>query len=393
MTTIASPLHPSLDIEPLSIPELVADAVLAATAEAEVQRRLPPQMLACLKKVGTFRLQTPIELGGFECSLGDTVRVLEAFGRLDASAAWNVWNGNLGFVGAMLDSEGTTAVWGANPDPVIANSARVTGAARQVEGGYLLHGRWDLVSAIDSADWVGVFAIVTDGDSPRFAAPGVPDVRVFLSPTTNITILDTWHVNGMRGTGSNSVVANDVFVPGALAVSPMAPRNIDRPLFRIPPFTLASTGSAGVLCGLAQAAIDAVVDLAGAKPTDNGSALAHRTHAQAAIGDADAAVRATRAGLHAAIARIDEAAAANDPITPEMRAELRSTMSLVARTAREVVTSMYQLGSSSSIYAGNRIERAFRDTHVAAQHGLLNPTVSEISGRIKLGIDPGTPVF
>lgn len=106
---------------------------------------------------GVFRLTTPLERDGFEAPLATLVEVYEAFGRIDGPVAWNIWNGALGFSAALLSEAAGDEIWGVEGDPIIANSARVAGAATPADGGYVLSGRWDIVSAIDSADWVALF--------------------------------------------------------------------------------------------------------------------------------------------------------------------------------------------------------------------------------------------
>lgn len=132
-----------------------------------------------------------------------------------------------------------------------------------------------------------------DGDGPR-VTPAGPDVRVFFLPRADVQVLDTWHTRGMRGTGSNSVVVDEVLVPEHLTVSPFAPSRIDRPLYRIPAFTIASTGSAPIVVGIAQAALDEVVAMAPTKRTENGQVLAERPHAHARIGAAQTSLDAAR---------------------------------------------------------------------------------------------------
>jgi alkylation response protein AidB-like acyl-CoA dehydrogenase len=394
MVSTTTTLQRPLDGDVHQLAESLRPDIESARDEAERARRLPGPLLERLRAAGAFRLLTPRELGGFELSLADVLGVYESFGRIDGPVAWNVWNGNLGFAAALLEPPGVEAIWGSNPDPVIANSARTTGHAQPTAGGFALSGRWDLVSAIDSADWVALFGIVMDGAGPRFVAEGEPDVRAFFLPRRDITVLDTWHVNAMRGTGSNSVVLDSVHVPEALAPSPFAPSRIDRPTYRIPAFTLASTGCAAVVVGVAQAAIDALVALAASKPTDTGAALADRAHAQAALGAAHTSLRAARLLLHEAAADIDAAASIGPgQVTAGHRLELRSAMSHAAATSRDVLNAMYQLGSSSALYVGDPLERLFRDGHAAAQHALLNPTHLELTGRRLLGRDPGVPVF
>jgi indole-3-acetate monooxygenase len=204
-------------------------------------------------------------------------------------------------------------------------------------------------------------------------------------------VLDTWDVTGMRGTGSASVVADAVVVPRELVVSPFAPPRIDRPIYRIPAFTLASTGCAAAVLGIAAAAIDEVVALAPTKGTDSG-VLGGRGYAQAAVAEATSSLRAARLLLRAAAADVDAAAAAGEVGLGD-RAALRAAMCHVATVSRDVLTAMYALGSSSSLYRGVRLERLFRDGFAAAQHGLLAPGHREAAGRVLLGLDAGTPVF
>lgn len=368
----------------VDLPATVREAVETWRDEADALRRLPEPLIDVLRTAGAFRLTTPREYGGAELGLADTVGVLEELARVDGPVAWNVWNGNMGFSAALLPAAGADRIWGGGADPVVVNSARPTGRAVPVDDGYVLTGRWDLVSAIDSAEWVALFGLV---EGPR------ADVRVFFLPRADVTVLDTWHVTGMRGTGSNSVVVDGAVVPAELVVSPFAPPRLDRPLYRVPAFTVASTGCAAVVLGIARAGVDAVLDVAGGKATDSGTTLAHRAHAQAAVAGADAALRAATLLLRTAAADIDGAAATAAPITPELRGALRAAMCHAASTARDVLTGMYVLGSSSSLYVGSRLERVFRDGMVAAQHGLLAATMLEPAGRILFGLDEGVPIY
>ena len=97
--------------------------------------------------------------------------------------------------------------------------------------------------------------------------------------------------------------------------------------------------------------------------------------------------------LHDSARRIAEGADAGRATSTEERGALRAAMCHAARVTREVVTAMYELGSSSSLYTANRLERIFRDGHAAAQHGLLNPINLEPAGRILLGRDLAVPIF
>lgn len=363
----------------------LAPAIVAGRDEADRNRRMPPWLLEACREAGAFRLFTPRELGGHELPLAAALRVLRELGRLDGPIAWNIWNGNLGFVGAMASSTAVERIWGAQPDPFIANSARTTGTAVSTDDGYVLTGRWDLVSGIDGADWVALFAVIVDR--------AVPEVRVFLLPRADITVVDTWDVTAMRGTGSNTVVVEGMAVAADMTVDPFATPHIERPLFRIPAFTLASTGSAAVVLGIARAAINTIVELAPTKATDSGASLAERSHAQRAIAAATCSLDAADLLLDHAARAIDDAAEAGGPVTLAHRGALRAAMCHSAEVARHVLTDMYRLGSSSSLYRSSRLGSLFQDGHAAAQHGLLNEAHLETAGRLLLGLEGGVAVF
>jgi indole-3-acetate monooxygenase len=188
-------------------------------------------------------------------------------------------------------------------------------------------------------------------------------------------------------------VVDGASVPSYLAPSPFAPMHIDRPLYRIPAFTLASTGGAAAVLGMAQGCIDALVDLAAGKATDNGQTLAHRAHAQSGVASADARLRSARLLLHTTADEVTAAAVAGRPIDESLRGQLRAAMSHAGRTGREVAASMYELGSSASLYTSGRLDRVVGDTNAAAQHALLQSSVFETAGRLMFGLPSGAAVL
>jgi len=378
---------------PSTLAAAVRPAIEEHRADADATRRLPRALVDALRDAGAFALTTPRERGGLELSLHDLVEVYETFGRLDGPVAWNVWNGNLGFSAALLDETAADAIWSGPDDPIIANSARPVGRAVPTGTGYALSGRWDIVSAIDAADWVALFGIVFDGDGPRPTPSGAPDIRVFFLRRGEYDVVDTWHTSGMRGTGSNTVVVDGRFVPDALAISPFAASRIDRPLYRIPAFTIASSGAAPIVVGIAQAAIDEIVALAPTKQTDNGQALAHRPHAASRLGAVQTELDAARVLLRHTAAAIDDAAAAHLPVTEMLRAEMRAAMSHAAAVSRHVLSTCRELASSTAIYSDTTIERLIRDGEVATQHAILAATHLDIRGRLMLGLEAGTPII
>lgn len=366
------------------LPELLRALIEEHRDAADAMCRLPPPLVSGLREAGAFRLSTPRELGGHELPLADTLGVLEALGRIDGPTAWVVWNLNFGFSAAFLDERGVARIWSQNPDPLIANSGR-PGRAAETAGGFLLTGQWLIVSGVDAADWISLVAVV--GSAER--ADVAPEVRICWVPSSDVKILDTWRVAGMRGTGSNTVVADGVFVPHELTVPFTVASRIDRPLYRLPLIHLVFPGAAAVALGMARAAVDEVARLAREKTTPDGGLLAHQARLQAVLGRATAQLGAASRNLLATAGALDAAGAQDRAATDSERGELRGAISYAGEVARTVTTDMYEAAGSTALYEPGRIARLQRDVHAAAQHANLSAAHYELAGRTFLGLPPG----
>jgi alkylation response protein AidB-like acyl-CoA dehydrogenase len=377
---------------PLDLPSQLEPSVKAASRKMEASRNLPEKLIHELRDSGSFSLLTPREFGGFEAPLETVLKVYEGFGRLDASTGWAVWNANWGFLGALLGAEGNDLLWGDGREPVFANSG-MPGFAVPTGGGYRLTGDWRLVSGIDQADWLAVVGVIMEDGNPRPTEAGTPDVRLFTLRRGQFSVKDTWDVSGMLGSGSNDVRAEDIFVPDGLVVRFDVPARIQRPLYQgfIP--TLVFPGCSAVVLGVARAAVEETVALAASKRTLTGTKLAESAHAQSVVARSEASLRAARLLLLAAAHDLDSAGENAEPVTVEQRAALRAAMSHTAQVCREVLVAMYELGSSTSLYRGNPVERLFRDGMVALQHANQSAAFFEAAGRVRFGLDPGMPLF
>jgi alkylation response protein AidB-like acyl-CoA dehydrogenase len=237
-----------------------------------------------------------------------------------------------------------------------------------------------VVTAADFADWITLFAVV-ESDAEH------PDVRLFVVPRADVIVGNTWDVTGMRGTASNRVTAEQVFVPAELVGQLGLPPVIDRPLYRVPAFSVVAPGGAAAVLGMARAAIDEVVRIATPLPA------AHTASVRSALGRTDAKLRAARLLLLDAAAHLDRTAADNAPITDRQRAELRAAMSHANEVAREVFVTAHELAESKVLYRSNPIEQIVRDGLTAVQH-VNNASVHfEIAGRLMLGITPDVSVY
>jgi alkylation response protein AidB-like acyl-CoA dehydrogenase len=211
---------------------------------------------------------------------------------------------------------------------------------------------------------------------------------MMIAPASEIEFFDTWHVSGLCGTGSTDFAMNDLFVPDARAVGLGVDGPLERPLYAFPQFGLLAMGIAAVALGLARAAIDALVAIAGGK-TPQGSArpLAARPAAQADVSRAEALLRSSRAFYYEAIERAWEGACARGRIEAEHRRDVRLATTHATRSCAEAVDLMYDLGGGTSVYQKSPLQRVFRDVHVATQHMMVSPATMELTGRLLLGLE------
>jgi alkylation response protein AidB-like acyl-CoA dehydrogenase len=374
-----------------SVLDQVADlspAISARAAEIEAARRLPPDLLAELTAAGCFRLLLPQSHGGLGADLSTAMQVLEALSRADASVGWTVAIG----AGSWVDLVGlprTTfdALYAGGPDVIFAGAIKPSGVAKAAKGGYRVSGQWAFASGCEHAAYLfGTCIEALDGEQR---------MRTVLFTPDDVDILDTWHVSGLRGTGSHDFRAVDVLVPAERTYPTFeAEPCIDDAVVRIPPPTLFSLPIAGIALGIAQGALDDIVALATDKvPLFAGSALAASPWFQLELAKSDTEVRAAHGLLHALAEEVWETASAGPTFTLHQRARVRAAAAWATERAAAIVEGAYRAGGGSSLYEASPLQRRFRDINALTQHFLVRPETLTTAGAVFAGQDIDMPVF
>lgn len=367
--------------------------ILAERDHIEAERRIPDDLARELARAGFFRLSLPSVYGGLDLSPTESMAIFEELAKADASVAWCVWNGNAYWTATQLAPEAAREVF-ADPEVIIANSTQPKGRADVVEGGYRVNGRWSLVSGCQISDWMQLTCIVHEDGKPRLLPNGLPRTRFMFCRTADVEIIDTWTAGGLRGTGSHDVVAREVFVPEQLASFFLDPVILPDARYRVPSWTREIPGCGAIALGIARAALDALIELAGAKkPERSAQTLAEDRSAQGRFAQAEALVRSTRLFLYDTVARPWDDALAGREITAQARAEVRLATTHAVNSAVQAVDLAFLTGGASSLYTSSPLERAFRDVHGITQHISVQPRIMEAAGRILFGLDPESSVF
>jgi 3-hydroxy-9,10-secoandrosta-1,3,5(10)-triene-9,17-dione monooxygenase len=346
-----------------------------------------------LHESGLFRIVQPKRVGGSELDYIALIDCADAIGQGDASAAWTFANlASHHWMLAMFDSRAQDAVWGKNPDALIASSFIFpAGRARKVDGGYTLRGSWPFSSGVNCSEWNMLASVVSSEDD----ADGI-EYRIFLLPKGDYRIKDTWDAAGLRGTGSNDVEVSDAFVADHMTVGvhevaggpTPGSRTNPNALYTLPVFSLFPYVLSGVALGNAQACLDDYVDLARHRAS---------TYNRAKIGDlqvtqikiAEAASKIDAARLIMRSTCIEALADARRGHIPDMAAKtrMRRDGAFSVNLCTEAVSLLFAASGARGLYMSGALQRQFRDAHAINSHIAFNFDAAGTNyGRVALGL-------
>lgn len=362
----------------------------ALSARIEADRKLPADIATAFAEAGFFRLLVPAEYGGLEVHPAEFVDVIKSVSRGDGSAGWNVMIGaTTGLLAASLPDQFAQQIYGADLDTLTVGVTAPLGRASVVEGGYSVTGRWPFASGCQNADWICGGAFVYDGEQQRSDARGAPELHLMMFESSAVTIEDSWHVSGLKGTGSHHISVQDGFVPVGRSVVLGSRSRVQRPLYQFPMLGLLALGVSSVSLGIGYKALGAFIELAGGKkPTGSNRTLAERALVQSEVARAKADLESAEAYMKKVINDAWQLAVAGERLPIEIKADLRLAAANTTHRSVQAVDRLYQCGGGSAIYDTNDLQRCFRDVHVTTQHIMVADPLYEVVGRVVLGLDP-----
>jgi alkylation response protein AidB-like acyl-CoA dehydrogenase len=282
----------------------------------------------------------------------------------------------------------------ATPDTRVCGTLSPSAMATPVDGGIVVNGKWGFISGAHHAQWQEVIAILVPPD-------GDPYPVMALVPMSDLLIVDDWDTSGLRGTGSVSTVAKDLFIPQqrvlplpvVLSGQTASKRNANSSIYRAPLLPVAAASSVGTIVGLAKGAKDVFLNRLPDRKITYTNYESQReapiTHFQVA----EAALKIDEAEFHAwrLSNLVDRKCAEGTEWKLEERAKTRADLGIVVRLAKEAVDILATASGGSSIYSGIPIQRFNRDIQAVNQHALMHPNTNlELYGRVLCGLEPNT---
>jgi indole-3-acetate monooxygenase len=346
---------------------------------AEELRTLPPDTVRTLRELGAFWLKTPQELGGTPLEPLDFCDVMEELAYTDVSVAWAtmIGCGCAGMAGGWLPDAGVRRVFAdGEPLPLVAGQLQPRGTGRPVDGGYVVSGRWSFASGIMHSSWL-IASCRVAGDESR--------MPVFFVPKDEATVIDTWQVAGLVGTGSMDFTLDEVFVPEEMTYDRAAKGARGGALYRQDGLQFVSNEVPPLCVGMARRALDDMTELASRTARfAGGTTLGERAVFLKELGRAETKIAAARLVHRDAIETAWQATRDGTGATQTQLIAVNTASVYAVETCAEVITDLFRYGGGRVLSLSNPMQRHLRNSLAARQHVAITEEHYEIAGRDRI---------
>jgi len=360
--------------------------------QTENDRRVVEENIQAMAGAGLFRTMVPRRYDGFEGSIRTHLDVTAAVAEACGSSAWVLALTNVCvWFASLYSQQAQDEIFGANPNARVAGVLSPSTQVKRADGGLIISGKWFWSSGCMHADWAMLGVLELDRN-------GVPaNQYTALVPMSELTIEDTWFTAGMKGTGSNCVVAKDVFVPEhrLLSTMPAVQGEYETPFkdeaaYRAAFIPVAALVLVGAQLGMARAALKYVIEKSSQRAIAYTSFARQSDSVAFQMQIAKAALKIDTAHLHAyrAAEDIDGAARRGEYLDYTTRARVRADTGYVAQYATDAINMLMTAHGAGSFADASPMQRLWRDANTAARHAIvLQPVGEEVYGKALLKVE------
>ena len=365
--------------------------------EAERLRVVPESNIKELEETGFFRLLQPQRFDGFESSPVDFYTAVRDIASACGSTGWvSSVVGVHPWQVALFADEAQQAVWGEDTNTRLSSSYAPTGKAPVTDGGYTLSGKWSFSSGCDHCTWVLLGGLVFNEDG------NVVDFKTFMVPRKDYTIIDVWNVVGLRGTGSNDILVEDVFIPEAFTLSmgetgqcrgPGQEQNTSD-LYKLPFHSIFTGTITTPIIGMAMGAYAEHVEMQQkrSRAAYLGEKASLDPFAAVRIARASSEIDAAWALLTNNIREEMDHVARGEKIPLGLRLRVRRDQVIGSQRAIDAIDALFEASGGRALAEGTYLQRAWRDAHAGRVHAANDPERAlQMFGAHEFGhkIDPG----
>jgi 3-hydroxy-9,10-secoandrosta-1,3,5(10)-triene-9,17-dione monooxygenase len=346
--------------------------------ETEDGRVIPSDSIKAIEGTGFFRLLQPAAFGGYEADPLTFYTAVRMIGSACGSTGWvasvlGVHPWHLGLFTPQAQQE----VWGTDQATRVSSSYAPTGKAVRAEGGHTVSGRWSFSSGCDHCTWVLLGQIVTDDENRPI------DFRTFLLPRSDYVIEDVWDTVGLRGTGSNDIVVDDVFVPEHRSLSFIDVTKLvvpgqelnQGPLYKLPYGSVFPYSITTPIIGMATGAYEAFVAYTRGRvrAAYAGQKAAQDPFAQVRVAEAAAEIDGAWLALERNMTELMGHARAGEPIPIDLRLRVRRDQVRGTGQSIRAVDKLFESAGGRALKSGTPMQRFWRDAHAGRVHAINDP--------------------
>jgi indole-3-acetate monooxygenase len=361
--------------------------IISRAAEIEALRHIPSDLVEALRAIGIFRMLVPRSHGGLELDLPSALEIIRALASIDGSVGWNAMIGSGGGIFApLLPRQIYDRIYENGPDTIIAGSTQPAGTAEMEGDHFRINGRWPFASGCVHAEWMLALCKMVHRGKPLLEDRGASVVRGFILPARDWEIEDTWHVAGLKGTGSHHIKVSNAVVPAAHFFDlergvPCVPGPLYQAVRQFLPLLHAAFD-----LGVAEGALNDLIELASGGHQQQRTTRPMRDSEafQFELGRTSAELRAARASFQVQVASHWRHALTGTLKDDTLLIQGTQTGIWVASACVRVVDACFALAGGNAVYDSSPLQRRLRDLHFAAQHATVHQRQYAAAGKAAL---------
>jgi alkylation response protein AidB-like acyl-CoA dehydrogenase len=380
----------------------LAPQVEANARRAELDRKPVDSVMRAIEDTGAYRYFVPKKYGGYEFSLEGFMDIGVALGAACLSTGWvTTFCMEHNWLLGLYNQAAQDDIFGKQPYIIAPGALAPRGRAVPVAGGYRVTGRWEWGTGVMHADWVMVGAL-TPAEGSDQQGSNQQELCMFLLPIEQATVIDTWQMAGMVGTGSNDIAVDDVFVPAhrrqniadmRAGRSPGAKLH-NSPTYRMPMMPVLGLTAAAPAVGGAVKAVE-LFQMRLNERTVYGTTTkqAEKATLQVRLGLLTERAASLQAKLKRTAATVSAWGCSGDECPELERANLRVQIGTIVRECRDIVRDVVEASGAHAHFLDNPLQRIHRDVHTLSCHTVFDlELAAEQYGRLLLGLPANAPV-
>jgi 3-hydroxy-9,10-secoandrosta-1,3,5(10)-triene-9,17-dione monooxygenase len=358
----------------------LAPSLTTADAESNSLRHIGDKTWDLIGETGILRALQPKRWGGAESSVVEFAEGVIEIGRASSSAGWvSSVVGVHPWQIALFPEQTQQEIWGENPARAIASSYTPTGTIEKVSGGYRVSGQWSFSSGIDRCDGV----ILGSVDGMRDINGGsYPDFVSAILDRDQYEIKDVWHTGGLKGTGSNNVIVDNVVIPAHRVQShleytkglgtPLPGQELNTAaLYRLPWAVLFNLIITAGALGAVHGFLDLWTAETAGRRTNYGTLLRDEAIVQDHLAEAVFSIDGARMRVLSIAAEMLHTAEAGEVATEQTRAYYRWNLAKSAQSATDAASRLMRSASGRTAFSDHPLHGKFQDVMAASGHAFL----------------------